>query len=48
MGGDHHGPPVKIPDYKIYKVESVPELMAVKRALAAKGLKNPWLRLDPL
>ncbi len=47
MGGDHghgHGPPYKIPDYKIYKVESVPELMAVQRALAQKGLKDPWLR----
>jgi len=47
MGGDHghgHGAPDKIPDYKIYKVETVPELMAVKRALAGKGLKDPWLR----
>jgi len=50
MGGDHgahghdahHGP--KIPDAKIYRVEAIPELMAVKRALAAKGLKDPWLR----
>jgi len=45
MGGDHHHHhKIKIPDYKIYKVEDVPELMAVKRVLAAKGLKDPWLR----
>ncbi|CAL8097431.1 unnamed protein product [Orchesella dallaii] len=41
-GGHHHTP--KVPDYKIYKVEDIPELMGVKRALAAKGLKDPWLR----
>jgi NADH dehydrogenase (ubiquinone) 1 beta subcomplex subunit 3 len=45
MGGDHHGhAKIKIPDYKVYKVEAVPELMAVQRALANKGLKDPWLR----
>lgn len=42
-GGGHHSFP-KLPDYKIYKVEDVPELMITKRALAAKGLKDPWLR----
>jgi NADH dehydrogenase (ubiquinone) 1 beta subcomplex subunit 3 len=47
MGGDghHHGPEYKIPDYKIYKVENIPELVRIKDALAAKGLKDPWLRL---
>lgn len=47
MGGDghHHGPEYKIPDYKIYKVDNIPELVRVKNALAAKGLKDPWLRL---
>jgi len=46
MGGghDHHHAKIKIPDYKIYKVEDVPELMAVKRVLGARGLKDPWLR----
>ncbi|CAB3364277.1 Hypothetical predicted protein [Cloeon dipterum] len=48
MGGDGHGhghgPPYKIPDYRIYKVDGVPELMRVKTALAAKGLRDPWLR----
>jgi NADH dehydrogenase (ubiquinone) 1 beta subcomplex subunit 3 len=43
MGGGHHAK-VHIPDYKVYKVEAVPELMAVQRALASKGLKDPWLR----
>lgn len=46
MGGDHgHGHhEVKIPDYRIYKVEDAPELMAVQKALAAQGLKDPWIR----
>ena len=34
-----------IPDYKIYKVgEHTPELFEVQQKLAAKGLKDPWLR----
>jgi len=47
MGGDHghgHGPGMKIPDYKIYKWEGIPELEAVNRALAQRGLKDPWMR----
>ncbi|CAG9858333.1 unnamed protein product [Phyllotreta striolata] len=43
-GGHGHGDPYKIPDYKIYKVEDVPRLMQIKRALAAQGLSDPWLR----
>lgn len=42
MGGDSE--PYKIPDYRIYKVANVPELAQVERALAAQGLKDPWLR----
>jgi len=42
-GGHGHGTP-KVPDYRIYKVEDVPELMQTKRALASQGLKDPWLR----
>lgn len=34
----------KSPDWRKYKVESAPELVAVKNRLAAKGLKDPWLR----
>ncbi|NEU33360.1 hypothetical protein GN156_21975, partial [bacterium LRH843] len=41
MGGHSK---IQIPDYKIYRVEDVPELMKVKEALAKKGLKDPWLR----
>lgn len=49
MGGDHghghgHHEPYKIPDYRIYKVEDVPELLQTQKALAAHGLKDPWLR----
>lgn len=48
MGGDHHGhghhEPYKIPDYRIYKVEDVPELVKVQKALGAQGLRDPWLR----
>ncbi|KAK4291267.1 hypothetical protein Pmani_035883 [Petrolisthes manimaculis] len=34
----------KVPDYRIYKVEEIPELLQVQRALASHGLKDPWLR----
>ena len=38
-------PHIVIPDYKIYKVgEHTPELLEVQQKLAAKGLKDPWLR----
>ncbi|XP_075220270.1 NADH dehydrogenase [ubiquinone] 1 beta subcomplex subunit 3 [Lycorma delicatula] len=40
---DHHHK-VKIPDYRIYKVEDVPELVQVKSKLSNIGLKDPWLR----
>lgn len=46
-GGGHghgHGQPYTVPDYRIYKVSDIPELVAVENALAAKGLKDPWLR----
>lgn len=45
MGGhDHHHDPYKIPDYRSFKVEDVPLLVATRRALAARGLSDPWLR----
>jgi len=44
MGGGHGAELPKIPDYRIYKTETVPELMTVQRALAQRGLKDPWLR----
>lgn len=47
MGGDghgHHSEPYKVPDWRIYKVEDAPELLRLQRVLAAKGLKDPWIR----
>jgi hypothetical protein len=45
MGGDHgHHHKIEVPDYRIYKVEDCPKLLKVQRALAQKGLKDPWLR----
>ena len=36
---------IEIPDYKIYQVgPRTPELQDVQRRLAARGLKDPWLR----
>lgn len=43
MGG-HHGEPYEVPHASAYKVESVPQLVEVKEALARQGLKDPWLR----
>jgi NADH dehydrogenase (ubiquinone) 1 beta subcomplex subunit 3 len=43
MGGHHHAP-YKVPDPSIYKVEDVPKLMEVQKALARQNLKDPWLR----
>lgn len=43
-GDDHGHHEIKIPDYKIYKIDECPELIGVQRALAAKGLRDPWLR----
>lgn len=37
---------IYFPDYKTYKVEDVPQLMEVQKQLAARGLKDPWLRLE--
>jgi len=42
--GHGHGDPYAIPDYKIYKVENIPELLRTKKALEAQGLRDPWLR----
>ena len=40
----HHEPPFRIPDYKEFKIEGIKELENVQQKLAAKGLKDPWLR----
>ncbi|XP_055333552.1 uncharacterized protein LOC129585060 [Paramacrobiotus metropolitanus] len=39
MGG---GMP-KVPDYRIYKWERVPELVELNNKLAKHGLKDPWI-----
>lgn len=45
MGGHgHHHEPYKVPSASIYKVEEIPQLMEVKKALERQGLKDPWLR----
>ncbi|XP_030760051.1 NADH dehydrogenase [ubiquinone] 1 beta subcomplex subunit 3 [Sitophilus oryzae] len=42
--GHEHDFPYKIPDYRIYKVSDAPLLLKTQQALAAQGLKDPWLR----
>ena len=45
MGGDGHGFPYKVTDWKAYKVGAhTPELEHVERMLKSLGLKDPWLR----
>ncbi len=44
-GGHHHSERIPIPDYRIYQVgDHTPELQKIERMLAAKGLKDPWIR----
>lgn len=44
MGGHGHEA-YKIPDYKVFQVKGVPQLEELEKALAKKGLKDPWIRL---
>ncbi|CAH2056988.1 unnamed protein product, partial [Iphiclides podalirius] len=44
MGGHGHGPPYTIPDYKQFKIEGIPQLEELEKALAKKGLRDPWIR----
>lgn len=44
MGGDHGHHELKIPDYRIYKLEDAPKLLNLQRKLASQGLKDPWIR----
>lgn len=41
MGG---GNVPKIPDWRQYKVDGIKDLEWTRNSLAAKGLKDPWLR----
>ncbi|XP_017275651.1 NADH dehydrogenase [ubiquinone] 1 beta subcomplex subunit 3 [Kryptolebias marmoratus] len=43
MGGDHGHGKLSMPDWRQWKVEGTP-LERTQRELAAKGLKDPWLR----
>ncbi|XP_076670301.1 NADH dehydrogenase [ubiquinone] 1 beta subcomplex subunit 3 [Andrena cerasifolii] len=42
--GNGHGQSFEVPSPDIYKVENVPELKKFQEQLAARGLKDPWLR----
>ncbi|KAG0716528.1 hypothetical protein GWK47_009481 [Chionoecetes opilio] len=42
---EYMGGGIKVPDWRIYKVETSPELVQVQRALASHGLRDPWLSL---
>lgn len=47
MGSDHDHDDhesIKIPDYRIYKLEDAPELVRIQKALASQGLTDPWAR----
>ncbi|XP_049880271.1 NADH dehydrogenase [ubiquinone] 1 beta subcomplex subunit 3 [Pectinophora gossypiella] len=44
MGHGHHEPPYTIPSYKEFKIDGIPQLQELERALAQKGLKDPWIR----
>jgi hypothetical protein len=44
----HHTEEFQAPDWRLFKVENAPELLSVQQRLAARGLKDPWLRFDPL
>ncbi|GFO32548.1 NADP dehydrogenase [ubiquinone] 1 beta subcomplex subunit 3 [Plakobranchus ocellatus] len=44
MGGNGHGAPHEVPDWRIYKAEGVPELERLQKRLGAVGLRDPWIR----
>ncbi|XP_044288011.1 NADH dehydrogenase [ubiquinone] 1 beta subcomplex subunit 3 [Varanus komodoensis] len=44
MGHGHEHSKVKLPDYRMWKIEGTP-LQTVQEMLARRGLKDPWLRL---
>ena len=46
MGGHDHGhhDPYTVPKASTYKVSDAPQLVEVEKALAKRGLKDPWLR----
>lgn len=44
MGGHGHGPPYTIPPYTQFSHKGIPQLEELEKALAAKGLRDPWIR----
>lgn len=48
MGGHgdhgHHHAPYSVPKADIYKIENAKEVLEVQKALAKRGLKDPWAR----
>ncbi|CAG9571018.1 unnamed protein product [Danaus chrysippus] len=44
MGGHGHGAPYTIPKYTEFKTKGIPQLEELEKALAQKGLKDPWIR----
>ncbi|XP_004927327.1 NADH dehydrogenase [ubiquinone] 1 beta subcomplex subunit 3 [Bombyx mandarina] len=44
MGGHGHGPPYTVPHYSQFTVKGIPQLDELEKALAVKGLKDPWIR----
>uniref|UniRef100_A0A0B6XZZ4 NADH dehydrogenase [ubiquinone] 1 beta subcomplex subunit 3 n=1 Tax=Arion vulgaris TaxID=1028688 RepID=A0A0B6XZZ4_9EUPU len=42
--GDHGGAPYKVPDWKSYKAEGIPDLDRLQRRLGVLGLRDPWIR----
>ena len=48
-GGGHghggHGEKFQVPDWRQYKIDGIKALEWTQQSLAAKGLRDPWLRL---
>ncbi|KAJ0171235.1 hypothetical protein K1T71_012785 [Dendrolimus kikuchii] len=44
MGGHGHGPPYTIPPYTQFTHKGIPQLEELEKELAAKGLRDPWIR----
>ncbi|XP_041972914.1 NADH dehydrogenase [ubiquinone] 1 beta subcomplex subunit 3 [Aricia agestis] len=44
MGGHGHGPPYVVTKASDYSIKGIWELEELEKALARKGLKDPWIR----
>ncbi|PZC71064.1 hypothetical protein B5X24_HaOG214169 [Helicoverpa armigera] len=42
--GHGHGPPYTVPNYKQFNIKGIPQLEELEKALAKKGLCDPWIR----